>query len=81
MTELDLKRQAVKNGLAVGKKIKVHHKERVKGLVIQRIDIGTVTALYPYIFVIKMDKSGRVESFQYKNMNQLNWEGEAEICS
>ncbi len=32
---------------------------------IYKINSGTVTAFYPYVFAVKMDKSRYIETFQY----------------
>ena len=66
MAEADLKEQAIKKGLKVGKKVKIHHSERVHGMVLNKTFVGTVTALYPYHFTIRLNNNDRIASYQYK---------------
>ncbi len=81
MPELDLKGQAQRMGLQIGKNIKVVRTKRAQGSAtkIKMILTGKIIALYPYVFIAEMKyKRGKVkESFQY---GQVVLTKEVELC-
>ena len=79
MPEIDLKQQAIKMGLQVGKNIKVVRTKKSQGTVVKMILTGKIIALYPYVFIAEMKwKRSKVkESFQY---GQVVLTKEVELC-
>ncbi len=79
MLEIDLKQQAIKMGLQVGKNIKVVRTKKSQGTVVKMILTGKIIALYPYVFIAEMKwKRSKVkESFQY---GQVVLTKEVELC-
>lgn len=79
MPEIDLKQQAIKMGLQVGKNIKVVRTKKSQGTVVKMILTGKIIALYPYVFIAEMKwKRSKVkESFQY---GQVVLTKEVKLC-
>jgi len=63
----DLKRQAEKMGLQVGRNVTIYqavHRNQTQKEYKKKYD-ATVEKLYPYVFTVKQKGNGTIESFQY----------------
>ncbi len=63
----DLKRQAEKMGLQVGRNVAIYqavHRNQTQKEYKKKYD-ATVEKLYPYVFTVKQKGNGNIESFQY----------------
>ena len=63
----DLKRQAEKMGLQVGRNVTIYqavHRNQTQKEYKKKYD-ATVEKLYPYVFTVRQKVNGIIESFQY----------------
>ena len=63
----DLKRQAEKMGLQVGRNVTIYqavHRNQTQKEYKKKYD-AKVEKLYPYVFTVKQKGNGTIESFQY----------------
>ena len=68
-TESELRKKAIKDGLRVGKKVKIFYVKRIQGVTIRGVHNGIVIGLYPSIFVVEIQGKTKIrESFQYKQI-------------
>ncbi|NDO46004.1 Veg family protein [Clostridium sp. MD294] len=70
MIESDLKEQAIKMGLQVGKNIKIKRVKRLQGTAIKITLTGKVIELCPYVFIAEIQgkKENIKESFMYSQI-------------
>ncbi len=67
MPEIDLKQQAIKMGLQVGRNVAIYrkvHRNYTQSEYRKKYE-AKVIKLYPYVFTIKQKGNGTIESFQY----------------
>lgn len=74
---VDMKKEAERLGLRVGKKIK-HIRRKVNGEDNDYISKGKVEGLYPHVFTVRME-AGYVVSFRYNELLGRESEGRVSI--